>query len=45
MDTAGFNHSTLTAEDPKTLAKPYTYTRYYKKLDTEVMDDICQDEE
>ncbi len=35
----------MTAEDPKTLAKPYSYTRYYKKLDTEVMDDPCQDEE
>jgi hypothetical protein len=35
----------MMAEDPKTLAKPYSYTRYYKKLDTEVMDDICQDEE
>jgi len=35
----------LTAEDPKALAKPYSYTRYYKKLDTEIMDDVCQDEE
>ena len=35
----------VTAEDPKTLTKPYNYTRYYKKLDTEVMDDPCQDEE
>lgn len=35
----------MTAEDPKTLAKPYTYTRYYKKLDTEVVDDPCQDQE
>jgi hypothetical protein len=35
----------MTAEDPKTLAKPYTYTRYFKKLDSEVMDDPCQDEE
>jgi hypothetical protein len=34
-----------TAEDPKTLAKPYGYTRYYKKLDTEIVDDPCQDEE
>ena len=34
----------MTAEDPKTLAKPYSYTRYYKKLDTEVVDDVCQDE-
>jgi hypothetical protein len=34
----------MTAEDPKTLTKPYTYTRYYKKLDTEVQDDPCEDE-
>ena len=34
----------VTAEDAKALAKPYTYTRYYKRLDTEVMDDPCQDE-
>ncbi len=35
----------MTAEDPKTLTKPYTYTRYFKKLDTEVVDDPCQDQE
>ncbi len=35
----------MMAEDPKALAKPYSYTRYYKKLDSEVMDDVCQDEE
>ena len=35
----------VTAEDPKTLAKPYSYTRYYKKLDTEIMDDPCEDEQ
>jgi hypothetical protein len=35
----------MTAEDSNTLAKPYTYTRYFKKLDSEVMDDVCQDEE
>jgi hypothetical protein len=35
----------MTVEDPKTLAKPYSYTRYYKKLDTEVMDDPCQDDQ
>ena len=34
----------MTAEDPKTLDKPYSYSRYFKKLDTEVMDDPCQDE-
>jgi hypothetical protein len=34
----------VVAEDPKTLVKPYGYTRYYKKLDTEVVDAPCQDE-
>ena len=34
----------VTAEDPKALAKPYTYTRYYEKLKTEVTDDVCEDE-
>ena len=34
----------VTAEDPKTLAKPYTYTRYYEKLKTEIQDDVCEDE-
>jgi hypothetical protein len=34
----------MTAEDPKALAKPSSYTRYYRKLATEVMDDPCQDE-
>lgn len=35
----------MTAEDPKALEKPYTYTRYYKKLASEIMDDVCQDQE
>jgi hypothetical protein len=35
----------ITADDPKALSKPYNYTRYYKKLDTEVLDDPCQDEQ
>ena len=34
----------MTAEDSKTLAKPYTYTRYFKKLDTEIVDDPCENE-
>jgi len=34
----------MTAEDPKALAKPSSYTRYYRKLETEVLDDPCQDE-
>ena len=35
----------VTADDAKALAKPYTYTRYYEKLKTEIMDDVCEDEE
>jgi hypothetical protein len=35
----------MTAEDPKVLAKPYTYTRYFEKLKTEIMEDVCVDEE
>ncbi len=35
----------MTAEDPKALAKPYTYTRYFQKLDAEIMDDVCRDQE
>jgi hypothetical protein len=34
----------MTAEDPNALAKPYTYTRYFQKLDQELEDDICTDE-
>jgi hypothetical protein len=35
----------MTAEDPMTLAKPYTYTRYFEKLNAEIAENICQDEE
>jgi hypothetical protein len=35
----------VTAEDPKVLAKPYTYTRYFEKVTTEIADNACQDEE
>ena len=34
----------VTAEDSKTLAKPYSYTRYYEKLKAEIQDDVCEDE-
>lgn len=33
----------MTAEDPRVLTKPYTYTRYYEKLNTEIMEDVCED--
>jgi len=45
MQGGQFLEYKMTAEDLKTLAKPYTYTRYYKKLDSEVVDDPCQDQE
>jgi hypothetical protein len=35
----------VTAEDPKVLARPYTYTRFFKKLDAEITDDVCRDQE
>jgi hypothetical protein len=35
----------MTAEDPMALAKPYAYTRYYEKLNSEIADDLCRDEE
>ena len=35
----------MTAEDGKTLAKSYSYTRYYRRLDSEIVDDPCEDEE
>jgi len=35
----------VTAEDPMVLAKPYTYTRYFEKLNAEIAEDICRDEE
>ena len=32
----------VTAEDPKALTKPYTYTRYFEKLNSEIMEDFCE---
>ncbi len=34
----------VSAEDPKVLAKPYAYTRYYEKVYTEVTEDFCTDD-
>ena len=34
----------VTAEDPKALAKPYTYTRYFQKSNTELQEDFCEAE-
>lgn len=33
----------VTAEDPKALAKPYTYMRYYQRSETELREDFCED--
>lgn len=34
-----------TAEDPNVLARPYTYTRYYEKVASEIAEDFCDNEE
>jgi hypothetical protein len=34
----------VTAQDPKALTKPYTYTRYFEKLGSEIMEDFCEAE-
>ena len=33
----------VTAEDSKTLAKPYSYVRYYQRSNTELQEDFCED--
>lgn len=34
---------TVTADDARTLAKPYTYVRYYQRSSTELQEDFCED--
>jgi len=34
----------VTADDPKVLTKPYTYTRYYQKVNKEVPEYVCTDD-
>jgi len=34
----------VTAEDPEVLSKPYTYTRYYEKVNTEIQELVCWDD-
>ena len=34
----------VTAEDPEALTKSYTYTRYFEKLRSEIMEDFCEAE-
>jgi hypothetical protein len=33
----------VTADDAKALVQPYTYTRYYEKLATEIGEDVCEE--
>jgi len=33
----------VTAEDPKVLSKPYSYTRYYQRSSNELQEDFCED--
>ena len=33
----------VTADDSKTLAKPFSYTRYYQRSNTELQEDFCED--
>jgi hypothetical protein len=35
----------MTADDPKALVRPYTYTRYYEKTNTEITDYACREPE
>ena len=34
----------VAAEDRKVLAKPYTHTRYYETLKTDIMEAVCVEE-
>ena len=34
----------VTAEDPKVLTRPYTYTRYYRKTNKEIPQYVCTDD-
>jgi len=34
----------MTVEDSKTLKMPYTYTRYYERVSTEIQEDVCRDD-
>ncbi len=33
----------VNAEDPQALVTPYAYTRYYERLKTEIVEDVCED--
>jgi hypothetical protein len=34
----------VTAEDPKVLTRPYTYTRYYERTTSEIQEYVCWDD-
>jgi hypothetical protein len=34
----------VTADDPKALARPYTYTRYFERVNDELKEDFCETE-
>jgi hypothetical protein len=33
----------VTADDPQSLSKPYSYTRYFQRSSTELQEDFCED--
>jgi hypothetical protein len=33
----------VTADDPQSLSKPYSYTRYFQRSNTELQEDFCED--
>ena len=33
----------VTAADPAVLVRPYTYTRYFERLTTEILEDVCEE--
>jgi len=37
--------SKTTGEEPMRLVKPYIYRRYFERLNSEIQEDICHDEE
>jgi len=43
MQGGRFLEYRVTADDPKTLAKPYTYTRYFQRTTAELKEDFCED--
>ena len=44
VDNSQYLELKVTAEDPNVLTKPYTYTRYFQKVNTEVPQYFCTDD-